>query len=225
MILYVWSKNWVYNNILCLIFCTHALQSMFIGNFKNGFMLLTLLFFYDIFFVFGTDVMLTVAKGIDAPIKLLFPKDYTKEGKAAFSILGLGDIVIPGIFVSLCLRFDFLKSIKVEYLDQLIKADAKGTAKEDPMSYLVKMAVNCDKSYFKAVNIGYLLAMICTIVVMLVFEHGQPALLYLVPGCIISVLTTACMRGEYSKMMEHDEEAYITNPDDEDSDEDDKKKK
>jgi minor histocompatibility antigen H13 len=43
---------------------------MFIGNFKNGFMLLALLFFYDIFFVFGTDVMLTVAKGIDAPIKL-----------------------------------------------------------------------------------------------------------------------------------------------------------
>jgi len=225
MLLYIWSKNWVYNNVLCLIFCTHALQSMFIGNFKNGFMLLTLLFFYDIFFVFGTDVMLTVAKGIDAPIKLLFPKDYTKEGKAAFSILGLGDIVIPGIFVSLCLRFDFLKSVKVEYLDQLIKADEKGTAKESPMSYLVKIAVNCDKSYFKAVNIGYLLAMICTIVVMLVFDHGQPALLYLVPGCIISVLTTACMKGEYSKLMEHDEDAYITNPDDEDSDEDDKKKK
>ena len=83
---------------------------MFIGNFKNGFMLLTLLFFYDIFFVFGTDVMLTVAKGIDAPIKLQFPKDYSAE-KPQYSILGLGDIVIPGIFVSLCLRFDFLKHI------------------------------------------------------------------------------------------------------------------
>jgi minor histocompatibility antigen H13 len=223
--LYIWSKNWVYNNVLCLIFCTHALQSMFIGNFKNGFMLLTLLFFYDIFFVFGTDVMLTVAKGIDAPIKLMFPKDYTKEGKAAFSILGLGDIVIPGIFVSLCLRFDFLKAIKPEYLDKLIKDDAKGSAKEDPMSYLVKIAINCDKSYFKAVNIGYLLAMICTIVVMLVFEHGQPALLYLVPGCCFAVLGTACAKGEYSKLMEHDEEAFITSPDDEDSDEDDKKKK
>lgn len=107
----------------------------------------------------------------------------------------------------------------------MIKADEKGTAKEAPMSYLVKMAVNCDKSYFKAVNIGYLLAMICTIVVMLVFEHGQPALLYLVPGCCFSVLATACMKGEYAKMMEHDEDAYITSPDDEDSDEDDKKKK
>lgn len=40
-------------------------------------MMLTALFFYDIFFVFGTDVMLTVAKSIDAPIKLLFPTDWT----------------------------------------------------------------------------------------------------------------------------------------------------
>jgi minor histocompatibility antigen H13 len=107
----------------------------------------------------------------------------------------------------------------------LIKADEKGTAKEDPMTYLVKTAINCDKSYFKAVNIGYLLAMICTIVVMLVFEHGQPALLYLVPGCCLSVLGLACIKGEYKKLMEHDEEAYITAPgEDEDSDEDDKDK-
>ena len=89
---------------------------MFIGNFKNGFMLLSLLFFYDIFFVFGTDVMLTVARGIDAPIKLQFPRDYNDEsGKPQFSILGLGDIVIPGIFVSLCLRFDFLKQIDTKH--------------------------------------------------------------------------------------------------------------
>jgi len=112
---YIYFKSFVFNNILCLIFCIHALQTMFLGNFKNGFMLLTLLFFYDIFFVFGTDVMLTVAKGIDAPIKLQFPKDYSGE-KPKYSILGLGDIVIPGVFVSLCLRFDFLKNLNVERL-------------------------------------------------------------------------------------------------------------
>jgi len=93
---------------------------MFLGNFKNGYMLLVLLFFYDIFFVFGTDVMLTVAKGIDAPIKLQFPKDYSEE-KPKYSILGLGDIVIPGVFVSLCLRFDFLKSLDVSKLGDMIK--------------------------------------------------------------------------------------------------------
>jgi minor histocompatibility antigen H13 len=30
-----------------------------------------LLFFYDIFWVFGTEVMVTVAKNLDGPIKLL----------------------------------------------------------------------------------------------------------------------------------------------------------
>ena len=113
--LYVYFKNWIYNNMLALLFCIQALQSMFIGNFKNGFTLLILLFFYDIFFVFGTDVMLTVAKGINAPIKLMFPKDYSGE-KPQYSILGLGDIVIPGIFVSLCLRYDFLKSLNSKYI-------------------------------------------------------------------------------------------------------------
>jgi len=68
------------------------------GTFKNGFLLLTLLFFYDIFFVFGTDIMLTVAKGIDAPIKLLFPRDWYHEDGPKFALLGLGDIVMPGFF-------------------------------------------------------------------------------------------------------------------------------
>jgi minor histocompatibility antigen H13 len=81
---------------------------MFLGTFQTGFILLSLLFFYDIFFVFGTDVMLTVAKSIDAPIKLLFPKDWSAT-PPQFSLLGLGDIVLPGVFIGLCLRYDILR--------------------------------------------------------------------------------------------------------------------
>ncbi|KAK9125067.1 hypothetical protein Scep_013913 [Stephania cephalantha] len=47
--------------------------------------------------------MVSVAKSFDAPIKLLFP---TGNSTRPFSMLGLGDIVIPGIFVALALRFD-----------------------------------------------------------------------------------------------------------------------
>ena len=73
---YLYTKNWLFNNLLAILFCVHGIQFMFLGNFTTGFILLSLLFFYDIFFVFGTDVMLTVAKSIDAPIKLLFPKNW-----------------------------------------------------------------------------------------------------------------------------------------------------
>ncbi len=42
--------------------------------------------------------MVTVAKNFDAPVKLLFPKDLANEaGVIPTSMLGLGDIVIPGM--------------------------------------------------------------------------------------------------------------------------------
>ena len=55
--------------------------------------------------------MVTVAKKLDIPIKLLFPY-INNEGVEKFSMLGLGDIVIPGIFVALCLKFDIDRCIK-----------------------------------------------------------------------------------------------------------------
>ena len=96
----------------------HAIQFIFVGNFRNGTTLLILLFFYDIFFVFGTDVMVTVAKSIDAPIKLKFPKDLLAD-PPKYSILGLGDIVLPGVFISMCLRFDFLKTLNLKHAGDL----------------------------------------------------------------------------------------------------------
>ena len=100
---------------------------IFLGNFTNGFMLLVFLFFYDIFFVFGTDVMLTVAKSIDAPIKLLFPTNWEATNEETgliepkFSLLGLGDIVIPGIFIALCLRYDIIKTLNAATVNKLME--------------------------------------------------------------------------------------------------------
>ena len=69
--------------------------------------------------------MLTVAKNIDAPIKLQFPRDLSQTPKQ-YSILGLGDIVIPGIFMSMCLRFDVLKCLNLKKLDSIIEDEKKG---------------------------------------------------------------------------------------------------
>lgn len=106
--LYVITHHFTTNNVIGILFCIFAIQNLFLGSFKIGMGLLTGLFFYDIFWVFGTDVMITVAKNIDGPIKLLFPKVLPVLTGEDMSLLGLGDIVIPGVFISLCLRFDFL---------------------------------------------------------------------------------------------------------------------
>ncbi|KAG5065658.1 hypothetical protein JHK86_009389 [Glycine max] len=109
---YALQKHWLANNILGLAFCIQGIEMLSLGSFKTGAILLAGLFVYDIFWVFFTPVMVSVAKSFDAPIKLLFP---TADSARPFSMLGLGDIVIPGIFVALALRFDVSRGKQPQY--------------------------------------------------------------------------------------------------------------
>uniref|UniRef100_A0A0D9VBD0 Uncharacterized protein n=1 Tax=Leersia perrieri TaxID=77586 RepID=A0A0D9VBD0_9ORYZ len=111
---YAAKKHWLANNVLGIAFCIQGIEMLSLGSFKTGAILLAGLFFYDIFWVFFTPVMVSVAKSFDAPIKLLFP---TGDAARPFSMLGLGDIVIPGIFVALALRFDVSRGIKNRYFN------------------------------------------------------------------------------------------------------------
>ncbi|XP_062024456.1 signal peptide peptidase [Rosa rugosa] len=111
---YASKKHWLANNILGLAFCIQGIEMLSLGSFKTGAILLAGLFVYDIFWVFFTPVMVSVAKSFDAPIKLLFP---TADIQRPFSMLGLGDIVIPGIFVALALRFDVSRGKKGQYFN------------------------------------------------------------------------------------------------------------
>jgi Signal peptide peptidase len=71
--------------------------------------------------------------------------------------------------------------------------------------------VSCDRPYFFCVMIGYLAGIIATFIVMTVFEHPQPALFYLVPGCTFSVILLAAFRGEFWKLVNYDQTLMLQN--------------
>ncbi|KAJ8962850.1 hypothetical protein NQ318_001250 [Aromia moschata] len=98
---YLIQKHWVANNLFGLAFAVNAVELLHLNNVVTGCILLSGLFVYDVFWVFGTDVMVTVAKSFEAPIKLVFPQDLLQNGLSAsnFAMLGLGDILF-------LLRFD-----------------------------------------------------------------------------------------------------------------------
>src|SRR3989338_6572620 len=106
---YLLTKHWLANNVLGLVFSVQGIAQISL-SFVTGCLLLWLLFVYDIFWVFGTPVMVSVATNLEGPIKLLFPKNLLTALAAAedfkFALLGLGDIVLPGLFIALLLRFD-----------------------------------------------------------------------------------------------------------------------
>ncbi|KAA0185953.1 Minor histocompatibility antigen H13 [Fasciolopsis buskii] len=105
---YFATRHWIANNCVAYSLAVLAIEYIKLNKFINGCLLLGGLFFYDIFWVFGTPVMVTVAKSLDAPIKMSFPRDFLVHGffGKEFAILGLGDIVVPGIFIAMLLRFD-----------------------------------------------------------------------------------------------------------------------
>lgn len=119
---YAYSKHWLANNALGLAFSILGVESVSLGGVQTATILLSGLFVYDIFWVFCTPVMVNVAKNFEAPIKLLFPREAFKTmtgTKPNFAMLGLGDIVIPGMFVALMLRYDVEKNFKTSYFQSV----------------------------------------------------------------------------------------------------------
>lgn len=183
---YFTTKHFMLNNIFGISFCIQGIEKISIGSYTNGAILLGGLFFYDIFWVFGTDVMVTVAKSFDGPIKLLFPRSLESMfiANPPCSLLGLGDIVIPGFFVALLLRFDSFRA----------KADPKVAAN-----------VSFPKPYFTINIISYAAGLVSTVLVMYFFEAAQPALLYLVPFTLIASALTAYFTGTWDELMDYNE--------------------
>lgn len=80
---------------------------------------------YDVTWVFaspsfsgGENVMLSVATSevLTGPTRLLFPKVPGSMGEASFfpfSLLGLGDIAIPGLLCCLALRYDASRTVDI----------------------------------------------------------------------------------------------------------------
>lgn len=177
---YLLKKHWIANNLFGLAFALNGVELLHLNNVSTGCILLGGLFVYDVFWVFGTNVMVTVAKSFEAPIKLVFPQDLLEKGLAAnnFAMLGLGDIVIPGIFIALLLRFD------------------------------VSLKKN-SRTYFYTSFLAYILGLGLTIYIMHTFKHAQPALLYLVPACIGLPVFVAVVKGELTDMFRYEEKADL----------------
>lgn len=188
-ILFMLTKDFTVHNFFGMAFSIQALKLVSAGRFLNGFILLWGLFIYDIFWVFGTDVMVTVALSFEAPAKFMFPQSFEP---LKCGILGLGDLVIPGIFISLCLRFDdymHCKKMKIPH------------HREE-----VPILGNFAKPYFHAVLLNYMFGLAATALAMHFTKQAQPALLYLVPFTTASVAYTAFRRGEFAEMMNYKED-------------------
>jgi len=201
LLLVIWSTTGSDNasNAIGVCIVVSGIAFVRLPNLKVATLLLILLFAYDIFWVFfsesifGGNVMVKAAKSsgtnpvrvaaqavsgnttltqsvpkqLALPIKLIF---HFAEGP---SMLGLGDIFLPGTLIAFASRVDDLQVTRGKRRHQWMSLEA-------------------------STFIGYAVGMAITLLVLVVTRHAQPALLYLVPGILVPLAIRARQFGELS---------------------------
>ncbi|KAH7422244.1 hypothetical protein KP509_13G098800 [Ceratopteris richardii] len=173
---------WIAQDILGIALIITVLQIIRLPNIKVATVLLTCAFTYDIFWVFMSpklfheSVMIVVARGdrigeYGIPMLLKIPRIFDPWG--GYSIIGFGDILLPGLLILFAKRFDVVTKRSLQ------------------------------SGYFLWLLIGYGFGLIVTYIALNLMDgHGQPALLYIVPFTLGSLIFLGWKRGELTILWE-----------------------
>ncbi|XP_048757334.1 signal peptide peptidase-like 3 [Ostrea edulis] len=214
MIVCIWvlTGHWLLMDALGMGLCVAFIALVRLPSLKVSTLLLVGLLVYDVFWVFfssylfSANVMVKVATRpaenpvglfakklhltgfmrdapkLSLPGKLVFP---SLQNSSHFSMLGLGDIVMPGLLLCFVLRYDAYKKAQTNSVEAGVPP---------PPTYVHKV------TYFHCSLIGYFLGLLTATVSSEVFKAAQPALLYLVPFTLLPLLTMAYLKGDLRRM-------------------------
>ncbi|OQR92219.1 signal peptide peptidase-like, aspartyl protease family A22B [Thraustotheca clavata] len=118
------------------------------------------------------------------PMLLVFPRVFDwRQGRA---MLGLGDIVLPGLLLSFALRFDYTRRVHL------------------------KLDANAPNRFFLITSIGYAFGLAFANIAVVLMKMGQPALLYLVPCTLGGIILTSYCSNDLHQMWH--EGLYTVHP-------------
>ncbi|XP_063939083.1 signal peptide peptidase-like 3 isoform X5 [Daucus carota subsp. sativus] len=180
------SYSWIGQDILGIFLIITVLQLAQLPNIKVATVLLCCAFLYDIFWVFlspeifGNSVMIAVAEGDNSggeSIPMLLRVPRFFDPFGGYNMIGFGDLVFPGLLVAFSLRYDNEKK--------------KGLA----------------NGYFLWLIAGYGLGLLFTYLALYLMNgQGQPALLYLVPCTLGTIVILGWVRGELKDLWNYNVE-------------------
>jgi signal peptide peptidase-like protein 2B len=128
--------------------------------------------------------------GDPLPMLLTVPRIGDYQGGA--SLLGLGDIVLPGLLLSFAARLDAAKRL-LGVISGGSGANAAYTCREDRCGGAFTI---CNGGYFAPLVIAYAVGLLMANTAVYVMQMGQPALLYLVPCCLGTICYMGWRRNE-----------------------------
>jgi hypothetical protein len=186
-------------------------------------------FVFITIYVFGDSVMLTVAQGGNAaqgqdsssmsqrlycdryvddprcyftPLPMLFAVPRIADYRGGFSMLGLGDIVLPGLLCCFAARLDAAKPL-VQSFQVRQRAVRQGFRNVRdympvPRSFFARLC----SGYFSQIIIAYAMGLLAANFAVYLMKQGQPALMYIVPLTLCSLYARGKVKDQISSMWE-----------------------
>ncbi|KAF2366949.1 Peptidase A22B signal peptide peptidase [Trinorchestia longiramus] len=184
---------WILQDVLGVAFCINMLRLIKLHDLRICTVLLSCLFFYDIFFVFitplftsdGNSIMVEVAKGSgeggeQLPMVFKVPHFVYSEVVSVcqlsgnYNLLGFGDVLVPGLLIAFLYSYDL-----------------RTRGPKCPL-------------YFTVNVIAYGVGLCLTFLGLYMMQGAQPALLYLVPCTLLTTVVIAAVRGDLASMWRGD---------------------
>ncbi|XP_018610707.1 signal peptide peptidase-like 3 [Scleropages formosus] len=211
VLIWVLTGHWLLMDALAMGLCVAMIAFVRLPSLKVSCLLLSGLLIYDVFwvffsaYIFNSNVMVKVAtQPADNPLDVLSRKLHLGPGMGRdvprlslpgklvfpsstgshFSMLGIGDIVMPGLLLCFVLRYDNYK--------KQATSEPPGPANMSGRMQRV--------SYFHCTLIGYFVGLLTATVASRIHRAAQPALLYLVPFTLLPLLTMAYLKGDLRRM-------------------------
>ncbi|CAF1147090.1 unnamed protein product [Adineta steineri] len=206
VLVWIITGHWLFMDVIATGLCISFIALVRLPNLKVSALLLLGLVIYDVFwvyfshYIFTTNVMVRVATReaenplttiarkfnfhrynaprLSLPGKIVFP---SMQQSGRFSLLGLGDIIMPGLVLCFVLRFESRKRTNNLY-------------NNDPLALINRL------TYFQCSLFGYCAGLIAATISAEVFKCAQPALLFLVPFTLIPLLLIAHLKGDLNSM-------------------------
>lgn len=132
------------------------------------------------------------------PLPMLFTIPRINDYQGGSSLLGLGDIVLPGLLLSFAARFDAAKSL----LGVLGGGNGALNSNACPERKLCGDCRLCSGGYLPPMIVAYAIGLFMANAAVYLMHMGQPALLYLVPCCLGTIVYMGWRRGELQDLWD-----------------------
>mmetsp|Transcript_37272 Transcript_37272/g.42566 ORF Transcript_37272/g.42566 Transcript_37272/m.42566 type:complete len:793 (-) Transcript_37272:239-2617(-) len=188
---------WIIQNVMGACISIVFLDLLRLNSIKVATVLLVAVFLYDIFFVFisplifkGKSIMVTVATGGGAanvsvdycekypndsscgegqPLPMLLNIPRIGDFRSGSSLLGLGDVVLPGLLLSFTARLDEARRLVSEHTNMSVQSTLRG-------------------GYTLWLIIAYAFGLLVAYTAVVLMKQAQPALLYIVPTIMCTMI-------------------------------------